>query len=71
MDRLYDTQRVEMFTDAILAVAITLMVLRIDPPQPAPGETIGQAFASDTVPLIIYFPQFASYFFYLPLYMTS
>jgi hypothetical protein len=55
MDRLYDTQRVEMFTDAILAVAITLMVLRIDPPQPAPGETIGQAFASDTVPLIIYF----------------
>ena len=55
MERLYDTQRVEMFTDAILAVAITLMVLRIDPPQPERGQTIGQAFVSDTVPLIIYF----------------
>ncbi|MGB1627813.1 MAG: TMEM175 family protein, partial [Miltoncostaeaceae bacterium] len=55
VERHYDTQRVEMFTDAILAVAITLMVLRIDPPQPEPGQTIGQAFASDTVPLIIYF----------------
>ena len=55
MERIYDTQRIEMFTDAIIAIAITLMVLRIDPPQPEPGQTMEQAFVSDTIPLIFYF----------------
>jgi len=55
MERVYDTQRIEMFTDAIIAIAITLLVLRIDPPQPEPGQTMEQAFVSDTIPLIFYF----------------
>ncbi len=31
------SQRLEIFTDGVLAVAITLLVLRINPPQPRTG----------------------------------
>ncbi len=51
----FDTKRVETFSDAVLAVAITLMVLRIDPPTTGDGQTLGQAFRADTVPAVIYF----------------
>lgn len=51
----FSTQRLEMFSDAVMAVAITLMVLRIDPPQQAPGQSLGQAFWNDTVPLVIFY----------------
>ena len=49
------TRRLEAFSDAVLAVAITLMVLRIGTPTPAPGESMGHAFVSVTLPAIIYF----------------
>jgi len=49
------SKRLEFFSDAVLAVAITLMVLRISPPIVSGGETLGEAFWSDTVPQIIYF----------------
>ncbi len=49
------TRRLEAFSDAVLAVAITLMVLRIGTPTPAPGESMGHAFVNVTLPAIIYF----------------
>jgi len=49
------TKRLEFFSDAVLAVAITLMVLRITPPIVSGGDTPGEALWSDTVPQIIYF----------------
>lgn len=55
MSARFNTQRLEMFSDAVMAVAITLMVLRIDPPTPGPGQTLGQAFWDDTRPLILYY----------------
>lgn len=51
----FDTKRVETFSDAVLAVAITLMVLRIAPPVAGNGQSVGQAFWNDTVPDIIFF----------------
>ena len=51
----FNTARLETFSDAIVAVAITLMVLRIDPPQTSPGQSLGQAFVQVTLPDIIYF----------------
>ena len=44
----FNTARLETFSDAVMAVAITLMVLRIDPPQTSPGQTLGQAFVQVT-----------------------
>lgn len=55
MERTFDTKRTETFSDAIMAVAITLMVLRITPPVAGPGTTLAGAFWSDTVPEIIFF----------------
>ncbi len=51
----FSTARVEAFSDAIMAVAITLMVLRIEPPAVGPGRTVAQAFWNDTLPAIIFF----------------
>lgn len=51
----YDTRRLESFSDAVMAVAITLMVLRIDPPITRPGTTLGEVFMDETVPAIVYF----------------
>ncbi len=50
-----DSKRLEFFSDAVIAVAITLMVLRIAPPAVAPGQTLADAFWTDTVPQIVYF----------------
>jgi uncharacterized membrane protein len=55
MDRTFDTKRTEAFSDAIMAVAITLMVLRISPPVAGPGTSLASAFWNDTVPEIIFF----------------
>ena len=55
MSTRFSTQRLEMFSDAVMAVAITLMVLRIDPPEASPGQTLGEAFWNDTRPLIIFY----------------
>ena len=49
------TQRLEFFSDAVLAVAITLMVLRISPPVQGPGQSEWEAFNDQTIPAIIYF----------------
>ena len=51
----FSTARLETFSDAVMAVAITLMVLRIDAPQTSPGQSLGQAFMQTTLPAIIYF----------------
>lgn len=51
----YDSRRVEMFSDAVMAVAITVMVLRISPPSARGGQGVGEAFWNDTVPDIIFF----------------
>ncbi len=51
----FDTHRVEMFSDAVLAVAITLMVLRIDPPIARDGRGLPAMFWNSTVPDIIFF----------------
>ncbi len=51
----FNTARLETFSDAVMAVAITLMVLRIDPPQTSPGQSLGEAFVQVTLPAIIYF----------------
>lgn len=51
----FNTARLEAFSDAVMAVAITLMVLRIDAPQTSPGQSLGQAFMRVTLPAIIYF----------------
>ncbi len=50
-----NTARLEMFSDSVMAVAITMMVLRIDVPQTSPGQSLGQAFMQTTLPAIIYF----------------
>lgn len=55
MDTGFDTKRLEAFSDAVMAVAITLMVLRISPPSAAPGTSLAEAFWNETVPEIIYF----------------
>ena len=55
MDHTFDTKRTEAFSDAIMAVAITLMVLRIAPPVASPGTSLPEAFWNDTVPEIIFF----------------
>lgn len=51
----FNTGRLETFSDAVMAVAITLMVLRIDAPQTSPGQSLGEAFVQLTLPAIIYF----------------
>jgi uncharacterized membrane protein len=54
-DGKFDTRRVETFSDAVLAVAITLMVLRIAPPVARDGQSVGDLFWNETVPDVIYF----------------
>jgi len=49
------SQRLEFFTDGVLAVAITLLVLRINPPNTEPGQSMWDAFNDQTVPQIAYF----------------
>ncbi len=49
------SQRLEIFTDGVLAVAITLLVLRINPPNPGPGQSMWDAFTDQTVWQIVYF----------------
>ncbi len=49
------SQRLESFTDGVLAVAITLLVLRINPPNPGPRQSMWDAFTDQTVPQIVYF----------------
>lgn len=51
----YDSRRLESFSDAVMAVAITLMVLRINPPTTRPGTTLGEEFMNETVPAIVFF----------------
>jgi len=41
--------RLEAISDGIMAVAITLLVLRIDPPTPAPGESLSDALLQTTL----------------------
>ncbi len=49
------SQRLEFFSDGVLAVAITLLVLFINPPNPGPGQSLWDAFTDQTVPQIVYF----------------
>lgn len=51
----FSTARVEAFSDAVMAVAITLMVLRIEPPAVGSGRSVAEAFWNDTLPDIIFF----------------
>lgn len=51
----FSTARVEAFSDAIMAVAITLMVLRIEPPVVGPGGSVAEAFWNETLPAILFF----------------
>ncbi len=48
------TNRVEAFSDGVIAVAITLLVLTITVPEPAAGESLVHA-------LLRHWPQFAAY----------
>ena len=41
--------RLEGISDGVIAVAITLLVLGIDPPDPAPGESLWQALDTGTI----------------------
>lgn len=41
--------RLEGISDGVIAVAITLLVLGIDPPDPAPGESLWQALDTGTL----------------------
>lgn len=54
-NQLFSTTRVEMFSDAVMAVAITLMVLRITPPAAGPEGTVAEVFWNETFPEIIFF----------------
>ena len=47
--------RLEFFSDAVLAVAITLMVLRINPPNIPAGQSEWQSFSNDVLPIIVYY----------------
>ena len=47
--------RLEFFSDAVLAVAITLMVLRISPPGPERGEGAARVFWNVVGPQIIFY----------------
>lgn len=51
----FDTKRVEAFSDAVMAVAITLMVLRIAPPVGRDGQSVGELFWNETVPDVTFF----------------
>lgn len=51
----FGTRRVEAFSDAIMAVAITLMVLRIAPPTARDGQSVAEVFWNVTLPDIIFF----------------
>ncbi len=42
-------RRLEAISDGIMAVAITLLVLRINPPNPAPGESLADALLQTTL----------------------
>lgn len=49
------SERLEFFSDAVLAVAITLMVLRITPPNAVPGQGEAATFWDQVVPQIIFY----------------
>jgi uncharacterized membrane protein len=48
------TNRLESFSDGVIAVAITLLVLGIDVPEPGSGQSLGHA-------LVTKWPQYAAY----------
>jgi uncharacterized membrane protein len=48
------TNRLESFSDGVIAVAITLLVLGIDVPEPGHGDSLGHALLSN-------WPQYAAY----------
>src|SRR5687767_6469693 len=41
-----DTDRLEAFSDGVIAIAITLLVLEVRVPHPEPGETLWQALGN-------------------------
>jgi len=45
-----DLGRIAAFTDGVMAVAITLLVLNVDVPDLRPGESLGDALVDDILP---------------------
>jgi uncharacterized membrane protein len=45
-----DLGRIAAFTDGVMAVAITLLVLNVEVPHLAPGQSLGDALVDDVLP---------------------